>query len=258
MVIKNVHLFYFSPTYTTKKTVKAIAEGLGADFVEHDVTFSFESEEEFYLQKDEIAIVGVPVYGGRTPVITRNMLDKIHGDNSLAVVVAVYGNRDYDDALLELKDILSENGFSVIAGGAFIGEHSYTRKVGTRRPDDEDIAKAVAFGKNIRAKVDSDTYTKNIDVKGNFPYKADMPVRVFSPMANKNCIYCRKCHIVCPVGAIDKKDPEIVDVEKCIHCYACVKICTFNGREIPGNPLKDIVAFLETKCSERKEPEIFI
>ncbi|MEE0137480.1 4Fe-4S binding protein [Fusobacterium ulcerans] len=50
----------------------------------------------------------------------------------------------------------------------------------------------------------------------------------------------------------------MVDVEKCIHCYACVKICTFNGREIPGNPLKDIVAFLETKCSERKEPEIFI
>lgn len=186
MVIKNVHLFYFSPTYTTKKTVKAITDGIGAGFIEHDLTFSFESEEEFYLQKDEIAIVGVPVYGGRTPIITRNMLKKIHGDNSLAVAVAVYGNRDYDDALLELKDILSENGFSVIAGGAFIGEHSYTRKVAARRPDDEDIAKAVSFGKNIRVKIDSDTYTKNIDIKGNFPYKADMPVRVFSPISVEN------------------------------------------------------------------------
>ncbi|RHG34410.1 4Fe-4S dicluster domain-containing protein [Fusobacterium varium] len=258
MIIKNVHLFYFSPTYTTKKTVKAIAEGLSTGFIEHDLTFSFESEEEFFLQEDEIAIVGVPVYGGRTPVITRDMLKKIHGNNSLAVAVTVYGNRDYDDALLELKDILSENGFSVIAGGAFIGEHSYSRKVGTKRPDDEDITKAIAFGKEIRKKIDTDTYTKNIEVKGNFPYREDMPVKVFSPMSNKNCIYCRKCYIVCPVGAIDKKDPELVDVEKCIHCYACVKVCTFNGREIPDNPLKNIIEFLETKCSERKEPEIFI
>ena len=155
MIIKNVHLFYFSPTYTTKKTVKAIAEGLSTGFIEHDLTFSFESEEEFFLQEDEIAIVGVPVYGGRTPVITRDMLKKIHGNNSLAVAVTVYGNRDYDDALLELKDILSENGFSVIAGGAFIGEHSYSRKVGTKRPDDEDIAKAIAFGKEIRKKIDT-------------------------------------------------------------------------------------------------------
>lgn len=76
MIIKNVHLFYFSPTYTTKKTVKAIAEGLSTGFIEHDLTFSFESEEEFFLQEDEIAIVGVPVYGGRTPVITRDMLKK--------------------------------------------------------------------------------------------------------------------------------------------------------------------------------------
>ena len=258
MIIKNVHLFYFSPTYTTKKTVKAIAEGLSTGFIEHDLTFSFESEEEFFLQEDEIAIVGGPVYGGRTPVITRDMLKKIHGNNSLAVAVTVYGNRDYDDALLELKDILSENGFSVIAGGAFIGEHSYSRKVGTKRPDEEDIAKAIAFGKEIRKKIDTDTYTKNIEVKGNFPYREDMPVKVFSPMSNKNCIYCRKCYIVCPVGAIDKKDPELVDVEKCIHCYACVKVCTFNGREIPDNPLKNVIEFLETKCSERKEPEIFI
>ena len=258
MIIKNVHLFYFSPTHTTKKTVKSIATGFDVDFIEHDLTFSSENMEEFFLQKDEIAIIGIPVYAGRTPVITRSMLNKIHGDDSLAVVVAVYGNRDYDDALLELKDIVTENGFSVIAGGAFIGEHSYSRKVGTRRPDSEDIDKAIAFGKEIKEKIDTDTYNKNIEIKGNFPYKADMPVRIFSPMANKNCIACRKCYIVCPVNAIDKKDPEIVDVEKCIHCYACVKICTFNGREVPDNPLKDVISFLESKCSNRKEPEIFI
>ena len=63
---------------------------------------------------------------------------------------------------------------------------------------------------------------------------------------------------MCPVGAIDKRNPELVEVEKCIKCYACVKVCTYNGREIPGNPLNKIITFLETTCTERKEPEIFI
>lgn len=50
MVIKNVHLFYFSPTYTTK-TVKAIAEGLGAGFVEHDLTFHLRVKKNFIFKK---------------------------------------------------------------------------------------------------------------------------------------------------------------------------------------------------------------
>lgn len=258
MTIKNVHLFYFSPTYTTKKTVQAIGAGLGFNIIEHDLTFACDSIEEFFLEKDEMAVVGVPVYGGRTPVITRDMLKRIHGDNSLAVAVVVYGNRAFEDSLLELKNILQENKFNVIAGGAFIGEHSYTRKVATGRPDADDIAKATTFGKVIAEKIANDTFKSDIEVPGNFPYKADMPKREMAPMANKECIFCRKCWPVCPVGAIDKRNPELVQVEKCIKCYACVKVCTFNGREFLNNPLKDIINFLETTCSQRKEPEVFI
>lgn len=258
MTIKNAHLFYFSPTYTTKKVIQSIGEGLGVNIIEHDLTFACDSTEEFHLEKDEIAIVGVPVYAGRTPVITRGILNRIHGDNSLAVAVVVYGNRAFDDAMLELKDILQGNGFSVMAGGAFIGEHSYTRKVATRRPDSDDLAKAVEFGKLIAEKINTDTFTTDIAVPGNTPYKADMPKREFAPTINNECIYCRKCWSVCPVRAIDRNKPDVVQVDKCIKCYACVKICGYNGREIPGNPLKDIINFLETTCAERKEPEIFI
>ena len=52
----------------------------------------------------------------------------------------LYGNRDFDDALLEAADLLGERGFDVVAAaGAFIGEHSLTARVGTGRPDDADV-----------------------------------------------------------------------------------------------------------------------
>ena len=63
---------------------------------------------------------------------------------------------------------------------------------------------------------------------------------------------------VCPVGAIDCNDSRNVNLEKCIHCYACVKVCNFNGREVINNPVQPIIEMLESKCLIRKEPEIFI
>ena len=39
-----------------------------------------------------------------------------------AVLVVVYGNRAYDDALLELSDIATGAGFVPLAAGAFVGE----------------------------------------------------------------------------------------------------------------------------------------
>lgn len=39
------------------------------------------------------------------------------------ICLVVYGNRVYDDALRELKDILIADGCNPIAVGAFIGEH---------------------------------------------------------------------------------------------------------------------------------------
>ena len=255
--MKNIHLFYFSPTHTTKRTLQGIGKGFGREVIEHDLTFACENDEVFNLGENDIAIIGVPVYAGRVPEIATNILKRVHGNNTLAVVIVVYGNRAFENALLELKNILKENGFSVIAGGAFIGEHSYTKKVGTKRPDNNDIEIAINFGKKIDELVRENSYKNDIEVPGNFPYKDGMPKMSFAPMANDNCIYCRKCWSVCPVGAIDQRKPDIVQVEKCIRCYACVKVCTFDGREIPNNPLEKIINYLETNCTDRKEPELF-
>lgn len=256
MTVKKVKYFYFSPTNTTKKVTEKIAEGTGLELEEINLTFVEKNQESYTVEEDALAIVGVPVYAGRVPQVILNTLKSIKG-NGLAVPVVVYGNRAYEDALVELEDILRVCGFTIVAGGAFIGEHSYSEKVGTKRPDSEDLEKASDFGKKISKKLKSrDLSTPTLP--GNRPYKPDMPVRIFAPNINNNCVYCRKCWLVCPVGAIDAKKPEIVDVEKCIHCFACIKICNFNGREVANNPVQPIIEMLETKFTERKEPEIYL
>ena len=256
MTINRVKYYYFSPTNKKKKVVEKIARGIGKDIIEENITFIEKNSKEYVNEEDTLVIVGVPVYGGRVPQIILETLRGIKG-SGYAVPVVVYGNRAYEDALVELEDILEENGFSILAGGAFIGEHSYTRKVGTNRPDSNDLDIAFNFGKKIAEKIEREDYSKPI-LLGNHPYKPDMPVRVFAPSSNDRCILCKKCWKVCPVEAIDSNNPKNVDIEKCIHCYACIKICEFEGREVINNPVQPIIEMLESKFTERKEPELFL
>lgn len=44
------------------------------------------------------------------------------------MLVSVYGNRAYEDALLEMFDIAKDSRFILITASAFIGEHSYSTK----------------------------------------------------------------------------------------------------------------------------------
>lgn len=256
MTIKKVRYYYFSPTNTTKKVVEKIAEGLGVEMIEENITFIDNNKTSYDNDEDTLVIVGVPVYAGRVPQVILPTLNNIKG-TGLAIPIVVYGNRAYEDALVELEDILKDNGFSILAGGAFIGEHSYSKKVGTNRPDTEDLEIALEFGKKIREKLERNDLSQPT-LPGNRPYKQGMPKLLFTPMANNNCVYCRKCWIVCPVKAIDPRKPDIVEVEKCIHCYACIKICTFNGREVFNNPIQPIIDMLETKYIERREAEIYL
>ena len=255
-MIDKVRYYYFSPTNTTKKVVEKIAQGVGKKIIEESLTFIEKNKEEYINEKDTLVIVGVPVYAGRVPQIILKTLKNIKG-KGFVIPVVVYGNRAYEDALVELEDILVQNGFSILAGGAFIGEHSYTKKVGTNRPDTDDLKIAFDFGKRIAEKLEREDYLKPT-FPGNRPYKPDMPVRVFAPTSNEKCVLCKKCWEICPVGAIDKNNPRDVDIEKCIHCYACVKICNFEGREVINNPVQPIIEMLESKFIERKEPELFL
>ncbi|MFR0873787.1 MAG: flavodoxin family protein [Bilophila wadsworthia] len=102
MEIKRVHIAYFSPTGTTKRTLRAVAEGFGcSELSETDWGDPKSRAAILKTGPDELVIAGMPVYYGRIPSLFHEGLP-LHGEGTF-VPVAVYGNRHYDDAVLELK-----------------------------------------------------------------------------------------------------------------------------------------------------------
>ncbi len=153
---KRINTMYFSATDTTKKIVYGIAEKLSEDFQIRekinnvDFTLPKVREKVVAFSKEDILVVGVPVYAGRVPNVLLKYLKTIIGNGALAIAVVVYGNRNYDDALIELKDILELDDFKVVAGAAFIGEHSFSNTLAQNRPDKKDMDVVKLFGeKNI-------------------------------------------------------------------------------------------------------------
>jgi flavodoxin len=157
MDIKQVKLIYFSPTRTTQTILESIAKGISVENVEHiNLTLPESAQQPIPSFSDELAIIGAPVYGGRLPIDAINRFKQLKANRTIAVLIIVFGNRDFEDALLELKDYAIDLGFNPVAGGAFIGEHSFATKnvpIANQRPDSRDVQKAINFGVKIREKV---------------------------------------------------------------------------------------------------------
>ena len=124
------------------------------------------------------------------------------------MAIAVYGNRDYDDALLELSDILSKNGFQVLSAGAFIAQHSIFPKVGAHRPDTEDFHQMNVFADETKKIIGKDAAKLlPIHIRGNRPYKIPGSIPIY-PSGTKSCMECGKCATLCPTQAIPKTQPK--------------------------------------------------
>lgn len=259
VVMQSVNLIYFSPTGTSKKVVQAIGLGLEAKQInEFDITQANFDHKDF---GSGLTIISVPVYKGRLPIEVIPRLKKFKTKNAPVVLVAVYGNRDFDDALLELKDISTELGFIPIAAAAFIGEHSYSiesKPIARNRPDEADLLKAKQFAREILVKLEKNDSIEP-DISGNYPYKEIPNAPVMSPrtIANK-CTLCGVCVDVCPVDAIEINKTVITNAMACIWCCACVKACPEDARVFDTPLINQITKNLFENCSERKEPEFFI
>lgn len=266
MNIHSVKLVYFSPTGTSKRVVEAIAEGIQASGEHIDLTHPAARTQEFEKLHDELAVIAAPVYAGRIPLEAVHRLRRLSADNTPAVLVAVYGNRHYDDALIELRDLAIELGFKPVAGGAFIGEHSYsTAEVPTAhgRPDADDLEKAAEFGRKIKEKMRGVSRPQDIPplkVPGNHPYKEGMRAtsKPVNPVTKEDlCIKCGKCADVCPTFAITVSDMVTIKMDACIRCCACVKNCPTGARVMRPRMLR-FTEWLHTNCSERREPETYL
>ncbi|MDE7120124.1 MAG: 4Fe-4S ferredoxin, partial [Muribaculaceae bacterium] len=165
-----IHSFVFSPSGTTAKIADAITRCLGMETTSHNLTVKASGNIDISSDAD-IAVFAMPVYAGRIPALAADRLQAVSGKGQNAVVTVVYGNRDYDDALIELADIATARGFNVVAAGAFIAQHCIFPKVATGRPDSGDAQKLAEFAR-IAAQAAADGHRLDLDkIKGKRPYK---------------------------------------------------------------------------------------
>ena len=145
------------------------------------------------------------------------------------MAVVTYGNRAYEDALLELKLKLEERNFVVRAAAAFIGEHSVSRNIANGRPDQKDLGIAFEYGGMVARYVQSDA-CGTLVVPGSYPFAAKGSDPHYVPSTSSACISCGLCARNCPYEALDTEDFKTVDKTKCMRCGRCVKYCPSNAK----------------------------
>ena len=269
---KKVTAMYFSPTGTTRSVVARIAGKIyekmdGSDSVQVvDFTLPQHRKTPASFSEADVVVFGVPVYAGRVPNVMVKYMNTIRGNGAMAVAVVVYGNRNYDDALIELTDILTSDGFSVISGGAFIGEHSFSVTLAQGRPDDRDMAIADQFADQISLKIDRQD-KRPVSVGGQTPYRkhympknpegVSVDIRKVKPKTNEQCTDCKVCVAVCPMASIDEEDVSVVS-GICIKCGACIKRCPEHAKYFDDADFLRHKEELEAQFAPRKEPELFV
>lgn len=259
----NIVALYFSPTKNTEKCVKALADGLssvltGGDYFAIDITPRDARRGVYDFGPEDIVIVGMPVYAGRIPnKISPFITDSIYGDGSLAIPLVTYGNRAYDDSLKELATILYDNGCDITGSVAALGEHSFSEKLATGRPDAKDLEDIKNYGINLGKSLLKGNH-KLINVSSlpgrelesseyYVPLKKEgTPAKFLKAMVETDlskCTGCKACKEACPMDNYRNSlsAPEGI----CIKCQGCIKACPEHAKRFTDEDLLSHIGMIE-------------
>ncbi|OUP57072.1 4Fe-4S binding protein [Butyricicoccus pullicaecorum] len=249
-------LIVFSPTGGTQRAAELLAEPFQPIAETIDLCAMHTDFSKTTLTSDDLCIVVVPSFAGRVPATAVERLRQMQGNGARAVLVAVYGNRAFEDTLVELQDVLTEQGFHCIAGVGALAEHSIARQFAAGRPDVQDAAVLADFGRKI-----ADKLANNDDsiptFPGNRPYRPYTPSPMHPQGNAEVCTKCGACVAACPVGAIASDQPYETQ-EHCISCMRCVKVCPQHTRTLNPAMLAGLTQKLSAVCEGRKENELFL
>ncbi len=240
---RKVTAIYFTGTGTTEKMVtfiaKVIAKEIRAAYEVFDFTKPQARKGKKTFGREDVVIMGTPVIAGRVPNLLLPYLDTVSGNGAFGIPVVMFGNRSFDDALVELKAIMLKNGFKTIAAGGFGAEHSFSATLGKGRPDSEDMKEAHAFALKIAEKIRSgnEEIVKIRDKEEIGPYYMPrdrhgehIDIRKVKPKTDMSlCTNCGFCADHCPLGSINPDNAaEVPGI--CMKCCKCVKLCPVGAK----------------------------
>ncbi len=241
----------FSPTGGTEKVAHIIASRWNSPVELIDLSNPKTDFSQYTINPEDQVLVAMPSFGGRAPAVAIERLKRLKGNGAKCTLVCVYGNRAYEDTLVEMEDAARESGFEVIAAIAAVAEHSIMPQYASGRPDASDEAQLQQFADQIAQKASSKP-----TLPGNRPYKKAGGGGMV-PKASKDCVKCGLCAEICPVQAIDPKTLD-ADAKTCISCMRCVKRCPHGARKVNGAMIAVAALALKKACSVRKENELFV
>lgn len=256
--IMSMFQIVFSPTGGTQRVADEIVKEWNKSITKVDLTDASLKFENYTFTKDDVAIIAVPSYGGRVPSLASERISKIKGNQTKCIIVCVYGNRAYEDTLIELNDIVKESGFTVMAAISAIAQHSIINQYATGRPDAKDKEQLQQFSKEIFEKINADLLCdQELHIPGNRPYKKAGGA-LLVPKANNKCVNCGHCAEVCPANAISKDKIKTADSKKCISCMRCIVECPKSARQVNGVLVSVAALAIKKACSQRKNNELYI
>lgn len=272
LVIQRIIKFYFTGTDRTKIIINTMANRLAKDLdideiLDYNFTTKGARKAPPKFQPKDLVLCGLPTIAGRVPNLMLPYLERIQGNGAKGIAIMTFGNRSYDDSLMELYQIMKAQDIQVLAGGAFVGEHSFSKILAKGRPDLKDLEICDEFAQKVGEKIKNKDWSEP-KIKGNWPlspyytprdrHGKGIDIRKVKPKTKRNlCIDCKICAEVCPMEAIDHKDVSQVP-GICMKCCACEKKCPTRAKYFDDPGYLYHARELEELYDRRAEPEYFL